>query len=186
MADAGVEFDAPANVSPDAGLLIDAWLVDALPVDACRLDAAPVDAALIDAAPVDAALIDAPPSLDASVNCHPPGMVPTYSELYTRHFAVGTAGHCATENCHGSSVYYYWSCGSDSRSCYAGMLGRGLIDPANPPASMLASRDLSPIVWVNPSGPMPFDGTRPFLPGSSAAIACGEIVAWANAGALNN
>jgi hypothetical protein len=33
---------------------------------------------------------------------------------------------------------------------------------------------------------MPFDGTRPFPPGSSAAIACGEIVAWANAGALNN
>jgi hypothetical protein len=159
-------------------------------VDAARTDSAvspPTGSR--DAALVDAVIIDARPPIDAPPPppCEaPPGTAPTYAELYTRYFAPDTAGHCATENCHGGDNYNVWPCGPDKAGCYAGMRSIALINLGDPPASRLASRQSSPLVWVNPGGQMPANGTQPFPPGGSAAIARDEIIAWANACALNN
>jgi hypothetical protein len=162
-------------------------------VDAARTDSAVVPGdspKAVDAALVDAVIADTRPPIDARPPpppCEaPPGTAPTYTELYTRYLAPGTAGHCATDNCHGGDNYNVWSCGPDSTGCYAGMLAIALIDRERPSASRLASPQSSPIVWVNPSGQMPANGTQAFPPGSSAAIARDEIIAWANACAPNN
>jgi hypothetical protein len=158
--------------------------------DAARADSAGTDAAqAMDAARGDAVIVDGRPPIDAPPPppCEaPPGAAPTYTELYTKYFAPGTAGHCGDDNCHGGDNYNVWPCGPDKAGCYAGMRSVALINLGNPPASRLANRQASPLVWVNPSGQMPANGTQAFPPGGSAAIARDEIIAWTNACAPNN
>jgi hypothetical protein len=107
---------------------------------------------------------------------------PTYSELYTRYFAPGTPGHCAKAGCHSDPNHNIWLCGTDKDTCYAGMASpdSGLINTAMPQKSLIADPVLSPLSWIAPEGPMPFDGPGPFPEGRDA------ILAWVAAGALNN
>ena len=110
------------------------------------------------------------------------GPAPTYTELYTKYFAVGTPGHCANAMCH-ADASNGWACGADKNTCYNGMAtipGFPVIDTANPKASLIASPTGSPLRWVNPTGPMPQDALMPFPEGRDA------IKAWVAAGAQNN
>jgi hypothetical protein len=104
---------------------------------------------------------------------------PTYSELYARYFAPGTRGHCATDGCHNGANYVIWVCGNTKDTCYAGMASSdaGLINTAIPRRSLIADPANSPLSWVNPNGPMPFDSPGPFPEGRDA------ILAWVAAGA---
>jgi len=107
---------------------------------------------------------------------------PTYTELYNRYFARGTPGHCANAGCHSDPLHNIWLCGTDKNTCYAGMTSpdAGLINTAMPQKSLIADMRLSPLSWIAPDGPMPFDGPGPFPEGRDA------ILAWVAAGALNN
>jgi hypothetical protein len=113
--------------------------------------------------------------------CVPDSTAPTYSELYTRYFAPGTPGHCATSGCHGGQ-FIIWQCGSDKDTCYRGMTSpaSGLIDTAMPSASLIIDPRSSPLSWFNPNGPMPQDTPGAFPEGRDA------IRAWVEACAENN
>jgi len=118
---------------------------------------------------------DAPPA------CMPANAAaPTYTELFARYFAPGTPGHCATAGCHADPAHTIWLCGATKDTCYAGMVSQGLIDPANPAASAIADPARSPLSWINPGGPMPFDAPGSFPEGRAA------ILAWIAACAPNN
>jgi len=121
------------------------------------------------------------PSPDAAT-CTPPatGTAPTYTELYATYFAPNTPGHCATAGCHADPGHATWSCGTTKDACYAGMVGVGLIDPANPRASQIADPKRSPLSWINAGGGMPQDAVAP-LPEARDAI-----LAWVAACAPNN
>ena len=141
-------------------------------------DASIVDAPVI----VDAGTVDGPGGgIDASIQCVPPapGTAPTYTQLYTRYFAVGTPGHCANSGCHFNGNNG-WTCGPNKDTCYAGMVAQGLINPANPRASLIGDRQRSRLRWVSPSGDMPRDNT------ASNDAARDEIIAWVTACAQNN
>ena len=176
----GTPYRDPAL--PDGEAKPDGTGPDARAPDSAAPDAAAPNTPAPDAATADAA------RPDATQPCIPPspGTAPTYTELYTSYFAPSTAGHCATDGCHAGDNYDVWLCGATPDSCYRGMLAEGLIDPANPAASRIADPRLSPLVWINPFGPMPRDGTRAFPPGGSATIARNQIIAWASACAQNN
>lgn len=121
-------------------------------------------------------------SPDAAAPCVPPaaGTAPTYSELFAKYFAPGTPGHCATDGCHAGADYNVWLCGLTKDSCYQGMTIVRLIDPENPTASQIADPRSSPLSWINPSGPMPYDATGSFPEGRDA------ILAWVAACAQND
>lgn len=128
--------------------------------------------------------VDAPVGMmgpDAQVPCNMANPAPTYTELYNTYFAVGTAGHCAMEGCHGDPGHNVWLCGPDKSTCYQGMLGEGLINMANPVASKLSDPNTSPLIWVNSrNGFMPQDALRANAAGADA------INKWALACAQNN
>lgn len=106
---------------------------------------------------------------------------PTYSQLYDGYFALGTPGHCATAGCHADPGHTVWACGATKEECYVGMTLVGLIDPAAPAHSRIASPTLSPLVWFNPlGGNMPFDAP---VENPSAREA---IAAWVAAGARDD
>jgi|ERR1044071_2761255 hypothetical protein len=107
---------------------------------------------------------------------------PTYSELYTRYFAPGTPGHCATAGCHGDPGHFIWLCGTTKDTCYAGMvsLDSRLINTEVPRLSLIADPANSPLSWINPNGAMPMDKPGPFPEGRNA------ILAWIAAGAPND
>lgn len=107
---------------------------------------------------------------------------PTFRELYTRYFAPGTPGHCATDGCHAGANYVIWVCGTTSDTCYAGMTSpdSGLINTQNPRLSLILDPASSPLSWFNPNGPMPYDKPGPFPEGRDA------IQAWILAGAPND
>jgi hypothetical protein len=113
-------------------------------------------------------------------SCNPGNTAPTYTELYTKYFAAGTPGHCATAECHSDPKHNSWICGPNKDTCYNGMVSIGIIDPANPGASKIADPKNSPLNWVNPNGPMPQDAPKPFPEGRDA------ILAWVGACAQNN
>jgi hypothetical protein len=122
------------------------------------------------------------PAVAEAVPCIPPadGVAPTYTELFTQYFAPATPGHCATAHCHADPGHNEWLCGDSAATCYAGMVQVGLIDTADPTASMIGSASRSPLSWVSPTGNMPFDATGPFPAGRDA------IVAWVSACAQDN
>ncbi len=117
---------------------------------------------------------------DAQTACVPDSTAPTYTELYTKYFAAGTPGHCATPECHADPQHIVWLCGPTKDSCYAGMVAQGLVSPSNPLSSLIADPTRSPLSWINPRGPMPFDDPKAFPAGRAA------ILAWINACAMNN
>jgi hypothetical protein len=124
---------------------------------------------------------DTAPDAIAKV-CNPGNAAPTYTELYTKYFAAGTHGHCATAECHSDPGHNSWICGPTKATCYNGMVSIGLIDLANPGASKLGDPKASPLNWINPNGPMPQDNPKPdpFPEGRDA------IIAWVAACAQNN
>jgi hypothetical protein len=111
-----------------------------------------------------------------------PDPAPTYSELYTKYFAIGTPGHCATSGCHAGPDFNIWLCGPDKNTCYNGMTGpdAGLVNKVNPSSSVIINPANSPLSWFNPNGPMPQDMPGPFPEGRDA------ILKWVMAGALND
>ena len=113
--------------------------------------------------------------------CTPPKITtaPTYGELYTRYFAAGTPGHCATSGCH-LDASNGWACGTDKATCYAGMVSIDIIRPATPLLSRIGDPASSPLRWVNLNGPMPQDAAMPFPEGRDA------ILAWVAACAQDN
>lgn len=120
---------------------------------------------------------------DSSVPpCVPDSAAPTFSQLYTRYFAVGTPGHCANDKCHGGAQFNIWFCGNDKDSCYSGMTSvtAGMIDLDQPNASRIIDPKSSVLSWFNPNGPMPQDATGAFPEGRDA------IKAWVAACAENN
>ncbi len=121
------------------------------------------------------------PAPDAAA-CTPPAnaTAPTFTELFTKYFAPNTPGHCATAGCHADPGHATWSCGPTKDTCYAGMVGIQLIDPANPKLSKIADPKRSPLSWINPNGGMPQDAVAAFPEGHDA------ILAWAAACAPNN
>ena len=118
---------------------------------------------------------------DAALCVPPPGnTAPTYTQLFTRYFAPGTPGHCANDGCHNGN-FNIWKCGFTKDSCFQGMATMaGLIDTRNPTASTIGDPRNSPLSWINPNGPMPFDTPGPFPEGRDA------ILAWVAACAQNN
>ena len=109
------------------------------------------------------------------------GPAPTYTQLFNDYFAPGKPGHCATSGCHADPGHNVWLCGTTKDSCYAGMVGVGLIDPANPTHSSIADPVRSPLTWFNMAGGnMPFDAQGENPEGRDA------ISAWVAAGAQNN
>jgi hypothetical protein len=111
--------------------------------------------------------------------CMPSNTAPTYTELYTKYFAADTPGHCATSGCHLDALNS-WACGTDKDTCYTGMVGIGLINPANPLASRIGDPQNSALSWMNINGNMPLDDIAPFPEGRDA------ILAWVAACAQNN
>jgi len=112
-----------------------------------------------------------------------PTTAPTYSDLYTKYFAVNKPGHCATENCHNGAGFNIWFCGNDKTTCYQGMTSAAsgpLVNPSNPSASLIIDTHNSPLSWFNPQGPMPFDTPGAFPEGADA------IRAWIADCAQNN
>jgi hypothetical protein len=120
--------------------------------------------------------------IDGPVPCVPPtpNTAPTYTQLYTSYFAVGTEGHCAKGGCHGDPAHTIWLCGTSKDSCYNGMVAAGLISKADPRSSRIANPDDSPLRWFNTRGAMPADRVRGFPEGHDA------IKAWVDACAQNN
>jgi hypothetical protein len=60
------------------------------------------------------------------------------------------------------------------------MVQIGLVNPANPLASLIGDATKSPLAWISPTGNMPFDAAGPFPAGRDA------ILAWVAACAQNN
>ena len=118
---------------------------------------------------------------DAAGVCTPPktSTAPTYSQLYTKYFAAGTPGHCATDGCHLDAING-WACGTNKDTCYTGMVGIEIISPANPLASVIGDPKNSPLSWINLNGNMPQDTPMAFPEGRDA------ILAWVAACAQNN
>src|SRR5262249_21339309 len=81
--------------------------------------------------------------------CVPSSTAPTYSQLYTKYFAVDTPGHCANNLCHGGAQFTIWLCGNDKDTCYQGMTSAasGLIDTMMPNASLMIDARSSPLSW---------------------------------------
>jgi len=124
---------------------------------------------------------DTPAGPDAVAKvCDPNATAPTYTELYTKYFAAGTPGHCATAECHADPRHEVWLCGQTKDTCYNGMVQINLINPSNPLTSRIGDPKSSPLNWFNPAGPMPADDPRPFPEGRDA------ILAWLTACAKNN
>lgn len=109
----------------------------------------------------------------------PPDLAPapSFAQIYTSLFAVGTPGHCAMAGCHGDPGHHVWLCGTTKESCYRGLVGGGLVSPADPTRSLIADPANSPLSWINPNGPMPFMATGPNPTARDA------IVEWVAAGA---
>jgi len=121
-----------------------------------------------------------PPPPDAGGCPPPPGSTaPTYTELYTKYFADGKPGHCATAGCH-LDASNGWACGTNKDTCYAGMVNIDLISPAAPQQSRIGDPQNSPLSWINLNGNMPQDAVMPFPEGRDA------IRAWVAACAQNN
>jgi hypothetical protein len=113
----------------------------------------------------------------------PAGPAPTYSELYTKYFAIGTHGHCATGGCHNGGDFNIWFCGNTKDTCYQGMTSAAsgpLVNPSNPMGSLIIDPRNSPLSWINANGPMPQDAPGAFPEGAAA------IRAWIADGAKNN
>src|ERR1041385_6073848 len=87
-------------------------------------------------------------STSTTVPCTPTANAPTYTELFTTYFAPDTPGHCATAGCHADPDHDTWLCGTTKTTCYAGMVGVGLIDPTDLAHSMIADPDRSPLAWI--------------------------------------
>jgi len=102
---------------------------------------------------------------------------PTYTELFTKYFAPGTAGHCATSGCHADPGHNVWRCAT-KEDCYEGMVDIGLIDPAHPTGSPIADPSRSPITWLNAAG-----GNMPLDAQNANPQARDAIIAWVAAGA---
>lgn len=119
-------------------------------------------------------------SVDALTACIPGAPSLTYTQLFTRYFADGTPGHCAKSGCHSGPDFNIWDCGTTKSSCYAGMVAQGLINTAMPLQSLIGDPKNSPLSWINPDGPMPFDQRGSFPEGRDA------IQAWIRACAPNN
>jgi len=119
-------------------------------------------------------------SVDALTACIPGAPSLTFTQLYARYFAEGTPGHCAKSGCHSGPDFNIWNCGTNKDTCYQGMVGQALINTAMPLNSLLADPRNSPLSWINPSGPMPFDAQGSFPEGRDA------IMAWIRACAPNN
>ena len=129
------------------------------------------------AAPAPTAAADAAPSLPA-----PKGN--TWSYLYATYFAgtsaAATPGHCGASRCH-LNTFHGFRCGPDGNTCYAGMVGVGLINPAQPTSSLIGQTNNSPLVWTDPAnGIMPLDEAKPNPQGAA------DILAWLDAGATND
>lgn len=103
----------------------------------------------------------------------------TYSRLFARYFAQGTPGHCAAPACHLDATNG-WTCGTTKDICYEGMVGVGMINPADPLRSTIADPLNSSITWVNRNAAMPSDDLSP-LPEARDAI-----LEWVAAGAQND
>lgn len=113
----------------------------------------------------------------------PPPQGNTWSYLYAKYFGATskteTPGHCGRSSCH-LNVNHGFRCGSDAHTCYAGMLGAGLVDTSNPSHSLIA-RPESPLKWIAPAtGNMPLDDA---VPNPQAAA---DILAWVAAGAAED
>ncbi len=80
-----------------------------------------------------------------------------WQNIYTTFVGPGTPGHCGNSGCH-SGTNGGWSVGSNptASSFLSAWIQRGLISPANPNASLIASAS-SPVVWFNAGGSMPED-----------------------------
>lgn len=127
----------------------------------------------------------APDGGSAAVACTPDpnSTAPTYTQLYTKFFAPGTPGHCATPGCHADQGHVIWLCGTSAAQCYQGMVGEGLINPNNPAASAIGSATASPIFWVNMSAPIPMPADASSTPNAAGKAA---IQAWVANCAQNN
>jgi hypothetical protein len=89
----------------------------------------------------------------------------TWSQIYAKYFATGTAGHCV--DCHSSF-------GASASALYTHLKNAGQISGTSSP--LVTSRSI--LLWSG--GNMPQDGT-----GTDAA-AVADLKAWVAAGALNN
>ncbi len=116
---------------------------------------------------------------DAGGEIGPPDLSPppTYATIFSALLDAGTPGHCATAGCHADPGHHLWLCGTNKESCYRGLVGVGLIDPHAPTHSLIADPENSPLSWINPNGPMPFDS-----PGANPT-ARAMIIEWVAAGA---
>jgi hypothetical protein len=116
---------------------------------------------------------------DAGGGGGPPDLEPppSYTTLFDTLFDVGTPGHCATAGCHADPGHPVWLCGTTKERCYQGMVGAGLVSTTDPMRSLIADPANSPLSWINPNGPMPFDGAGP------NPTARAMIVEWVAAGA---
>jgi len=108
------------------------------------------------------------------------GAGPSYEELFTTYFDRGTQGHCATSGCHADPGHNVWLC-TTKDICYQGMVGVGLIDPADPTRSEIADPKRSPLTWINEAG-----GNMPLDAQGDNAAAREAIEAWVAAGAKND
>ena len=96
--------------------------------------------------------------------------------IYPSYFAPLSAGNCAQVGCH-QTTRDGFRCGTSADACYQGLVTAGLVDPANPKASVLADPSTSPLAW--------FGGTMPGGRPATNPKAVAEITAWVAAGAKN-
>jgi hypothetical protein len=109
-----------------------------------------------------------------------PSSAKTWTAIYAAYFGPGTPGHCGNSGCH-ATVRVGFACGATKDSCYAGLVAKGLIDPANPSGSLLVDSSRSPVAWFDTTnGIMPKDAPEP------NAQAAADIRAWVGAGAKND
>ncbi len=114
----------------------------------------------------------------------PPPEGNTWSYLYEHYFSgtstAQTPGHCGEGRCH-YNLFHGFRCGADGNTCYAGMVGVGIVNPSDPARSRIGSFTSSPLVWVNlTGGVMPLDNAYP------NPQAAADILAWLDAGATND
>jgi hypothetical protein len=119
---------------------------------------------------------NAAPTTDAQVNDEA-SAGPTFDALFTRYFAAGTPGHCATSGCHADPGHNVWLC-SDAQGCYQGLVELGLIDAEDADRSRLIDPKTSPLSWINQAG-----GNMPLDAQGDNADARAAIEAWIAAGA---
>ena len=115
--------------------------------------------------------------VDADADSKP--ALPTWTAVYGAYFGPGTPGHCGNAGCH-QPIRSGFECGATKEVCYQGMVAKGLINPANPSASLLVNPTLSPLRWFSPTGIMPEDN---LVANPQAAVA---IPAWLAAGGRND